>query len=168
MKNFRSRLLPGVLLAIAAFAPESAFAGAGANNLSVSATVSSSCSITSTTALAFGTATASSLPLDGQGAISFTCTNTTPWMVYGDVGQNASGSQRRMINSGQYLAYNIYADSGRTAVFPVALSSLGAGNTGGTGTGLSQTVTVYGRIPAGTALPAPGTYTDTIVLTLNW
>lgn len=168
MNKLHNRLLRSALLAIAGLAPAAAFAGSGTNNLAVSATVSSSCSITSTTALAFGTATASSLPLDGQGALSFTCTNTTPWMVFGDVGQNASGSQRRMVNAGQYLAYNIYSDSARSTVFPVALGSLGSGNTGGTGTGLSQTVTVYGRIPAGTALPAPGTYTDTIVLTLNW
>jgi spore coat protein U-like protein len=37
----------------------------------------------------------------------------------------------------------------------------------GTGTGLAQSPTVYGRI-APQATPSPGTYNDTIVVTLTY
>ncbi|WP_280527698.1 spore coat protein U domain-containing protein [Ciceribacter thiooxidans] len=37
----------------------------------------------------------------------------------------------------------------------------------GTGTGLTENVSVYGRVPA-QSTPAPGTYTDTIVVTVTY
>ncbi|NMN03846.1 spore coat protein U-like protein [Novosphingobium sp. SG916] len=72
-----------------------------------------------------------------------------------------------MVSSGQYLSYNIYSDGGRTVAFPTALGTLGSGNTGGTGTGGQQTVTVYGQVPS-QPLPPAATYTDTLTLTVNW
>ncbi|WP_409528142.1 spore coat protein U domain-containing protein [Rhizobium sp.] len=37
----------------------------------------------------------------------------------------------------------------------------------GTGTGSPQTLTVYGRVPAQNT-PAPGTYSDTVVVTVSY
>jgi spore coat protein U-like protein len=37
----------------------------------------------------------------------------------------------------------------------------------GTGSGLPQTFTVYGRVPTQNT-PAPGSYSDTVVLTISY
>lgn len=158
--------------AIAAFcasmlASGAAMAASTTTNLSVTANVVSSCMVNSTTTLAFGAIAAGTLPINNNGSVTFTCSSGTPWFVTANNGSNASGSQPRMVSSGQYLSYNIYSDNGRTTAFPTALGTLGSGNTGGTGTGGQQTVTVYGQVPS-QLLPPAGTYTDTVTLTINW
>jgi spore coat protein U-like protein len=37
----------------------------------------------------------------------------------------------------------------------------------GTGNGAGQTITIFGRVPAQTT-PAPGTYTDTVTVTVTY
>ena len=61
------------------------------------------------------------------------------------------------------MNYGIFRDSARTQNFGqgsdarmLTLTAAGSGN-----------VSVYGRIPAGQAVPA-GTYTDTVVITLDF
>ena len=44
----------------------------------------------------------------------------------------------------------------------------GSGGVSDTGTGAPQNKTVFASIPAGTTLPAPGTYTDTVVITVTY
>lgn len=153
---------------LACFGASNAYAGSTTSSMAVSATVSASCAITSTTAMAFGAITASSLPANATGTVVFSCTTGTSWMVFGDTGQHASASQRRLSDGTNFMNYNVYSDSGRTAAFPTSLGTLGSGNTGGSGTGSSQTLTLYGQIPAGTVLPPPGSYSDSVTLTLNW
>ena len=55
---------------------------------------------------------------------------------------------------------------GFTATQPGAFP-FGTNTLAGTGTGLAQSATVYGRIPP-QATPSPGTYNDTIVVTLTY
>ncbi len=67
--------------------------------------------------------------------------------------------------------YNIYADSSHTEL-------LGTGMTGGnswagyyggrTGTGTSETINVYGLIDAGQATAVPGSYSDTVLITVTY
>ncbi|WP_169474151.1 MULTISPECIES: spore coat U domain-containing protein [unclassified Novosphingobium] len=147
--------------------PDSAWAASTATNLSVTATVVSSCAVNSTSTLAFGAISAGTFPVNSTGSVTFTCSGGTAWFVTATLSSNASGSQPRMVSSGQYLSYNIYSDGGRTVAFPTALGTLGSGNTGGTGTGGQQTVTVYGQVPS-QPLPPAATYTDTLTLTVNW
>lgn len=89
----------------------------------------------------------------------------TDYSVALSAGQNASGSQRRMINAGEYVAYNLYQDSGRTEPW----GDGGATGTvlSGTGTGANEEVIVYGRVPSQDT-PSPGTYTDTVQVTIAW
>lgn len=63
-----------------------------------------------------------------------------------------------------YLSYSLYSDSGRSTVW---------GNTAGTGkaytgTGVSDTVTVYGAIAAGQNVPASTSYADVVVATITF
>jgi len=70
-----------------------------------------------------------------------------------------------------YLAYQLYQDSGHSTVWNATNVGTvgGTGGVSGTGSGSNQTLTVYALIPAGTAVPATtGTYTDTVVVTVNY
>lgn len=94
-------------------------------------------------------------------------------------GAHASGAQRRlMAGPGQYLAYGVYLDAGRSVPFGtqsggVAVSCVAGGDdppcSGGGGTGRERSAwfTVFGRIPGGQS-PAVGAYRDTLVLTITY
>jgi spore coat protein U-like protein len=132
-------------------------------NLAVSATVVASCSVSSGT-LAFGnydpTATSN---LDASTTFQVTCTKGTAATVGMNVGANAQGSTRRMVNGSDYLTYELYQDSGRSTVWGSAgpaLLSLSAASSNA-----AQTVTVYGRVPQSQDA-AVGSFADTVVMTV--
>ena len=146
----------------------SASAGTATAPLNVSATVTANCTIT-TTPLAFGNVnTLSGSNVDGTGGLSISCTNGTAWAASAGVGagSGATYGSRRMTAGTDLLDYNIYTDSGRTTVWG---DDSGATDLiGGTGTGLAQSVTVYGRVGLGqTSVPA-GNYTDTVSVTVTY
>lgn len=60
--------------------------------------------------------------------------------------------------------YNLYREAGRLTNWG---NTVGTDTVGGTGTGLIVNSTVYGRVPVQTA-QAPGTYTDTITVTVTY
>jgi spore coat protein U-like protein len=152
------------------------FAGTATGNLTVQATVVAGCSLNTGGAnagnalLNFGNVSSTLANIDadttstGNNGLSIICTNTTPYSVTANNGLNATGTQDRMVGAaGVFLPYNLYTTAGRTIAFPNSGTSLG-----GVGNGLAQTIPVYGRIPAGTTLPAPGSYLDTVVLTVTY
>jgi spore coat protein U domain-containing protein, fimbrial subunit CupE1/2/3/6 len=159
------QILRALALALGAMLSFHTFAQA---TLAVSATVSQTCVITSGT-LTFGSYTGVELP--GTGSITATCTNgTSPKIMMGQ-GLNAAGGStddaplRRMqlAATGQYLPYYLYSAGANTTIW---------GNTAATAkvlsaTGLLQSVTVYGTIPAGN-YPSAGAYADTIIITFTF
>jgi len=62
------------------------------------------------------------------------------------------------------LTYGLYRDAARTLPWG---STVGTNTTSGTGTGVTQTQTVYGRAAAQTT-PPPGTYSDSVVVTVGY
>ncbi len=130
-------------------------------NISVTATSLSSCTITATP-LAFGnyaqTVTTASATL------AVLCTATSPYTIGLNQGTTSGGTQsaRLLYNvvAGTTLPYALYTDSGHTTPWT-------SNTVSGTGTGLSQTVTVYGSIGAGLQA-APGAYADTVTATLSY
>ena len=158
-------LAPFAGLALAA-AP--AYASTATSTLDVSATVTSNCAV-STTALDFGHIDITSgSNHDGTGAISVTCTNGTAWSAAADAGggTGATLAVRKMANGAKLLNYALYTDSGHTTLW-----GDGAGGTtatiDGTGNGISQSSTIYGRVPAGQTVPAGG-YADTVNVTVTY
>jgi|KBSSwiStaDraftv2_1062776.scaffolds.fasta_scaffold00578_31 spore coat protein U-like protein len=133
-----------------------------------------SCSV-SATALTFGSYDPSSATArDSTGTITVTCTATVlgisaSWDILLSTGSSPSFTPRRMFNGGNSMQYNLYTNAARTQVW--------GDGTGGTAkvsdsqlvvVGTTQySYTAYGRIPALQNL-GPGTYTDTITVTLNY
>ncbi|HET9393310.1 MAG TPA: spore coat U domain-containing protein [Candidatus Rubrimentiphilum sp.] len=170
----RMLMAAGSALALTiAFSGTYAFAGSSTGNLSVSATVASTCTISQTSALTFtGYDRADANPNDGTGSMTIACTNGgSPASVSFSTGANSGSScdtasggadaNNRCLKTGSnYLAYNVYSDSARTTLFGLT----GTSTTAETSTGA---FTIYGRIPAGQAVPT-GSYSDTLVATVNY
>ena len=131
--------------------------------MSVTASVSASCSV-SVLPLSFGTYTGSQVDTTTQ--INATCTNTTTYSANMDQGLHYSSFYHpRMIGpGGALLSYILCRDSARTQLWGNTANYDGIN---GTGTGSLQVLTVYARLGAGQYV-APGLYSDTIIVTLNY
>lgn len=156
------------LLAGAVAAPGTAVAATASSTMSVTATVTANCTV-STTALAFGNVnTLSGSNVDSTGGLSIRCTNGTAWSASSGVGSGsgASYASRRMTLGANLLTYNIYTTATRTIVW--GNGTAGTQAIAGTGTGVAQAVTVYGRVGLGqTSVPA-GAYADTVAVTVTY
>jgi spore coat protein U-like protein len=69
-----------------------------------------------------------------------------------------------MTTAAEFVLYGLYRDSARSLPFG---NTIGINTLAGTGSGLAQSVMVYGGI-APQATPSPGTYNDRIVVTLTY
>jgi spore coat protein U-like protein len=156
-------------IALVAAGAQPAFAATTTSTLDVSATVTSNC-VVSTSPIAFGNVDVTNgSNVDGTGGISVTCTSGTGWTASADAGGGTGASLvvRKMSDGTNLLNYALYTDSGRTSVW-----GDGAGGTtatiAGTGNGVAQATTIYGRVPSGqTSLPA-GDYDDTVTVTVTY
>ncbi len=101
---------------------------------------------------------------DATGGLEVTCTPGTAYNVGLNNGLTGTGpTERRMTLGGQAVVYGLYKDSARSQPW----GDTGAQRLTGSGTGATQSVPVYGRVPA-QSTPAPGTYTDTVVVTITY
>lgn len=132
----------------------------------VSTTVAGSCQINTATDLDFGTVSGFiTAPVNQTSLVTLTCVGGTPWRAGLNDGLNPSGTTRRMTDgAGNFVNYELYRDSARTQRFGIAG---GTGAVTGSGTGSSQGVTVYGRVPA-PQNATPGNYADTITVTVSY
>jgi spore coat protein U-like protein len=129
------------------------------------------CTWRSTTAVAFGSYDVfSATPDDANGSVTYRCTGVAgaPVTIDLSAGGSATFFPRRMTRAGvETLDYNLYLDAARTQIWGNA--------TGGTvhygptvpANNTNVLVNIYGRIPAGQDKSA-GTYTDTVVATINF
>jgi spore coat protein U-like protein len=116
--------------------------------------------------LNFGSTGVLRAALDATSTITVTCTNAASYTVAldGGVSGATNPAQRKMTQASQLITYGLYRDSGRTLPWG---DSVGVNTAAGTGSGLAQTLTVYGRVPA-QSTPAPGVYADTVVMTISY
>ena len=162
---FSGRLLLAAVAASAVLVPALADASTATGNLAVSLTVASTCTVTGGS-INFGSTGLLTAALPGAGAFSVTCTNTTPYNVGLNQGANGSSVTTRQMKgtvTGALVNYALYSNAGATTNWGNTTGSWVAG----TGNGSSQTLTVYGVVPAQTT-PAPQTYTDTVTITVNY
>ena len=121
-----------------------------------------SCTAT-TTGVAFGIYNPlSAAPANSTGGITVNCTLLSgpavndPITVYLTTGNSGSYAARAMSSGSSTLGYNIY--------FSAAYQQIWGNGTGGSYYGVA---TFYGQIPA-LQDAAPGSYSDTIVVTVNY
>ncbi|MFZ5677975.1 MAG: spore coat U domain-containing protein [Pseudomonadota bacterium] len=130
-------------------------------NFTVRAIIDKNCTVT-TQSVNFGSVGFLSANVDGTGQVRVTCTLSTGYSVGLGVG-SFTPSTRQMTNGSNIIVYGLYQDIAR---------SQGWGNTTGlmptgTGTGLTQNYTVFGRVAPQTTPPA-GTYNDTVAVTVTY
>jgi spore coat protein U-like protein len=166
----RTSTAAGLAFALCAvFAPQ-ANAGTATGSFQVSATVVSGCTVSATT-LNFGSSidpTVAAVPVDASTSMTVLCTNTTVYSVALNAGVNAGGgsnfSSRTIKNGTHTLGYQLYLDSLRSTVWGDGTAS---SVVPGVGIGTNQTLTIYGRLPSLTGA-VPGTYTDTVTVTVTY
>lgn len=164
----RTKTVTAAALCTAALASP-ANADTQTTNLGVSATVTANCTVTATPLDFPDVNTLSGSAVTGTGTFSVTCTNGTGWTAAADIGNGsgASYTNRRMTDGGSNtLNYNLYTTAGYTTVWG---DDSGATDLiGNTGTGSAQSVTVYGRIPAGQTTVPAGDYSDIVEITVTY
>ena len=133
----------------------------------VRTTNSTSCTVLATD-LNFGTHLDLSAPVLATNAIQVTCSPGALYEV--SLNNGASGATspvlRRMTNvaSPNSITYGIYRDPTRTLPWG---STSGSNTVSLVGTGLAQSLTGYGRVPAQTT-PRALTYTDTVIVQVTY
>lgn len=129
------------------------------------ATNVTTCSV-SATDVNFGSAGVLQAALTGTGTLSATCTASAPYIIALNGGNDAATDPtlRKMSKGAEKVTYGLYRDTAGTLPWG---STSGVNTASGTGSGLAQSLTVYGRVPAQTT-PSPGAYADTVVVTLTY
>jgi spore coat protein U-like protein len=124
-----------------------------------------SCSV-SATAMNFGNATVLTANIDAAANLSVICTSLTHYTVALGTGQapGATTTTRQMSGPGGLISYSLYKNAGRTTNWG---NNTGVDTVAGTGTGATQTIPVYGRVPSQAAVSL-GTYQDTVIVTLTY
>ena len=152
-----------------------AYAATDTSNMAVTATVGEACTI-ATADIAFGAYDAindhASAPLTAQGSVTTTCTLDKAAKViigqglYALEGSTDGAPVRRMGGDGEgdYLAYNVYSDASLSNVWTNAVDS----GIATTGTGEAVVMQVYGAIEADQTDSPAGSYSDTLVVTVDY
>jgi spore coat protein U domain-containing protein, fimbrial subunit CupE1/2/3/6 len=134
-------------------------------SFSATATVLSTCNV-GATAVNFGSQGVLVGNTDAQATLSIQCSASLPYTVSLNGGTSGATdpTQRKMSFSGANVTYGLYQDAARALPWG---STVGTNTTSGTGTGVTQTQTVYGRAPPQTT-PKPGAYSDSVIVTVGY
>ena len=146
--------------------------GTTSNTVTLSLRIDNDC-IVMAPDISFGTAPLVDAFSHVTQTISLQCTKGTSYTVKLSDGSNATGGQRRMANGSNYINYEIYQGAGSTARWGSTSgqtrTSGSADVSPGAGTGNSTQGFVYtSKILQGQTTPPAGTYTDTIVIGVDF
>lgn len=160
--NFARLLAAAALFGFAGAA--SAQSSTGTTTLTVSSTLSASCSVAAGV-LSFGSnvPTPMTAAIDATTSITATCSTGRPYTIALNAGSGTGATEqvRRMSGSGGTVDYAIFSDPTYTTVWGTGSRAVAM-----TGTGLPQSLPVYGRMPMQNA--APGTYADSVTVTVTF
>lgn len=102
--------------------------------------------------------------VDAPGGLSVSCTAGTSYSIGLNNGlTGTSPTQRRMTLGNEAVFYGLYKDANHAQPW----GNSGGTLTSGTGAGSPQNIPIYGRVPA-QQTPSPGTYNDTVVVTVTY
>ena len=131
--------------------------------LLASAGAGASCTVSSL-GVAFGNYNPiADLALDGVGSVSVDCGSATSFSLRLSTGAG-SYSARQMNSGGATLVYNLYADPAHSTVW----GDGSAGTVTVDDLSTSETYNVYGRIAAGQSSTPVGSYSDLVVVTVEF
>jgi len=139
---------------------------AQSTTFNVTTSVGEACSVTASD-MGFGAYDPlSATNTDATTTLGVTCTLTTTYDVGLDAGTGtgATTTVRVMEFGANTLNYAMYQETGRTTIWG---ENVGVDTVSGTGTGSSQALTIYGRIPALQSV-TPGAYADLITVTVTF
>lgn len=131
------------------------------------ATVINSCYL-STTPVNFGSATSLGSALTASGGINIACTMSDSYTIKLNAGSTSGASltDRRMQGPGSNVAhYQLYTSGSHASIW--GDGTAGTSTVTGTGNATQQSYTVYGQVQS-QATPAPGSYSDTITVTVTY
>ena len=134
--------------------------------LSVQAENITVCTIAVTT-MDFGTTGVIASNIDATSQLTVTCSNGVPYTLAlgGGISGATDPTLRQMTFAvANQVTYGIYSDAARTNGWG---DNVGTNTVAGTGTGFAQLIDAYGRVPTQTT-PTPGTYVDTVVVTVTY
>jgi spore coat protein U-like protein len=163
----------GILTGLACIGGPAVATTTTTSTFAVSLTIAAQCVINSASTLAFGTlgvlgGIGGTTNNDATSTIAVQCTNTTPFDIGLDAGttSGASTATRKLLNTGSTATvnYKLYSETTHTTNWG---NVVGTDTVSDTGTGASVNYVVYGRIPPQTT-PAPGTYADTVTVTVTY
>ena len=81
------------------------------------------------------------------------------------IGWSRSSAKSEMANGADIMNYNLYTDAARSTIWGDATS--GTSHYGPIKPIVTDTITIFGRVPAGQDATA-GNYTDTVIATINF
>jgi spore coat protein U-like protein len=163
----------GILSGLAFFGGPASAITTTTQTFAVNLTIQAQCVINSTATLNFGTVGVLGGPLgatntDQTTTVAVQCTDTTPFNIGLDGGTTSGGTPttRKLLNtsSAATVNYTLWQDSGHTTNWGNTVPTDTASKTGD---GASHSYTIFGRIPPQTT-PAPGTYADTVTVTVTY
>lgn len=134
----------------------------GAVSFTVGGTVAPKC-VVSTTPVNFGSHSALISNFDAVGAVSVTCTPATTYAIRLDGGDEGAPTARKMSNGTDKISYGLYQNPQRDQPWGDTVGAMAQG----TGSGIVQSHTVYGRVGP-QATPPPGTYRDAVVVIVDY
>ena len=169
-RNFKEHAvkLAVVSALVAGFAVNS-YAAQNTGTFAVTADVAASCTV-SGTALGFGSFDVlSGANVDATSTITATCTTGSAYTIGLNGGTTATGTvaARKMVhtNTVNLLNYTL----SKVAAGGANWTDVGGASVGsGTGNGVGQNLTVFGRIPTGQTTPIVGAYSDLITATIDF
>jgi spore coat protein U-like protein len=125
-----------------------------------------SCTVNSAATLDFATGDALAANIDQTSTIRIECSGRTPYSIGLDAGAGAGATAavRKLTGAAASVDYALYRDGARTMLWG---DTVGIDAEAATCSGVAQTHTLYGRVTA-QPTPVPGTYTDTITVTVTY
>jgi len=178
-RSMPMRFLRPALLSLAIASLAAPALAADTTTFNVKIIITKACTITAAAAtdVDFGSAlSTATTPSNAQGTITAQCSALTPYTVALNAGANAGTANdvttRRMKNTdasvtaNNFVGYQLYRDAAHTNVWG---ATTGTNTTAGIGTGLAQTLNVYGQIANPSVNnAAAGNYQDTITATITY
>jgi len=144
-----------------------AWTSGGSFPFTVSATVINDCNITATN-IDFGASGVLGVALSANGTLTAQCTSGDSYSIALNRGATAGASLNDRLMStggGSVVHYQLYTAASYTTIWGDGTS--GTSTVGSTGSGATQSYTVFGSVAAQTT-PAPGSYSDTITATITY